>query len=129
MPRDSAPTLWDDPSEPTWSVSEIGEALGMALRRAFPDEVWIRGEIRNLSRGRTGMVWFDLVEPAPGGDHARAPVASLSVVLFDAARRRVNSRLQQAGEGGAGTHGSTSSGPASRRAASPSNSGTASRYQ
>jgi exodeoxyribonuclease VII large subunit len=97
--RNSAPTLWDDPSEPTWSVSEVGDALGMALRRAFPDEVWIRGEIRNLSRGRTGMVWFDLVEPAPGGDHARPPVATLSVVLFDAARRRVNARLQQAGGG------------------------------
>jgi exodeoxyribonuclease VII large subunit len=93
------PTLWDDPSEPTWSVSEIGDALGMALRRSFPDEVWIRGEIRNLSRGRTGMVWFDLVEPAPGGDHARPAVATLSVVLFDAARRRVNARLQQAGGG------------------------------
>jgi exodeoxyribonuclease VII large subunit len=100
VPRDSAPTLWDDPSEPTWSVSEIGEALGMALRRAFPDEVWIRGEIRNLSRGRTGMVWFDLVEPAPGAAAAdRPPVATLSVVLFDAARRRVNGRLQQAGGG------------------------------
>jgi exodeoxyribonuclease VII large subunit len=100
VPRNDAPTLWDDPEEPTWSVSEVGEALVMALRRAFPDEVWIRGEIRNLSRGRTGMVWFDLVEPAPGAAAAdRPPVAKLPVVLFDAARRRVNSRLQQAGGG------------------------------
>jgi exodeoxyribonuclease VII large subunit len=91
-----APTLWDD-DEPTWSVPELGEAIGGALRRAFPDEVWVRGEIRNLNRGRTGMVWFDLVEPAPGADHARPPVARLSVVLFDTARRRVNARLQQAG--------------------------------
>lgn len=99
MARGSAPTLWDDPTEPTWSVSEIGEALGGALRRAFPDEVWIRGEIRNLSRGRAGMVWFDLVEPVPGGDHTRPPTARLPVVLFDAARRRVNARLHQAGGG------------------------------
>jgi exodeoxyribonuclease VII large subunit len=91
-----APTLWDD-DEPTWSVPELGEAIGGALRRAFPDELWVRGEIRNLNRGRTGMVWFDLVEPAPGADHARPPVAKLSVVMFDAARRRVNARLQQAG--------------------------------
>jgi exodeoxyribonuclease VII large subunit len=96
--RDSAPTLWDDPSEPTWSVSEVGEAVEGALRRAFPDEVWIRGEIRNLSRGRTGMVWFDLVEPSPGRDPQQV-VAKLSVVLFDAARRRVNAQLQQAGGG------------------------------
>src|SRR5215207_4203243 len=46
-----APTLWDD-DEPTWSISELGEALVVALRRSFPDEVWVRGEIRNLSRGR-----------------------------------------------------------------------------
>ncbi|HEY8524843.1 MAG TPA: exodeoxyribonuclease VII large subunit [Acidimicrobiales bacterium] len=98
-PRTPAPlTLWDDPSEPTWSVAELGEALGEALRRSFPDEVWVRGEIRNLSRGRTGMVWFDLVEPAPGAAATdRPPVATLSVVLFDTARRRVNGRLQQAG--------------------------------
>lgn len=91
-----APTLWDD-GEPTWSVPELGEAIGGALRRAFPDELWVRGEIRNLNRGRTGIVWFDLVEPAPGADHARPPVARLSVVMFDTARRRVNARLQQAG--------------------------------
>jgi exodeoxyribonuclease VII large subunit len=91
-----APTLWDD-DEPTWSVPQLGQAIGGALRRAFPDELWVRGETRNLNRGRAGMVWFDLVEPAPGGDHSRQPVAKLSVVLFDAARRRVNGRLQQAG--------------------------------
>lgn len=93
-----APTLWDD-DEPTWSVPDLGEAIGLALRRSFPDELWVRGEIRNLNRGRTGMVWFDLVEPAPGPDSSRPPVARLSVVMFDAARRRVNSRLQQAGGG------------------------------
>jgi exodeoxyribonuclease VII large subunit len=91
------PSLWDDSSEPTWSVSEIGEAVTGALRRAFPDEVWLRGEIRNLKRGGTGMVWFDLVEPAPGGDLGRPAIATLPVVLFDTARRRVNTQLRRAG--------------------------------
>jgi exodeoxyribonuclease VII large subunit len=93
----STPTLWDDGTEPTLSVAEIGEVLGAALRRAFPDEVWVRGEIRNLKRGSTGMVWFDLVEPHPGPDLGRPPLATLPVVLFDAARRRVNAQLRQAG--------------------------------
>jgi exodeoxyribonuclease VII large subunit len=97
-PSRGEPTLFDD-EEPTWSVSQLGEAIGGALRRAFPDEAWVRGEIRNLNRGRNGMVWFDLVEPTPGGDHARPPLAKLSVVLFDTARRRVNTRLQDAGGG------------------------------
>ena len=95
-PPNAAPTLWDD-EEPTWSVTELGGAIGLALRQSFPDEAWVKGEIRNLNRGRNGMVWFDLVEPAPGADHSRQPLAKLSVVLFDTARRRVNARLQDAG--------------------------------
>jgi exodeoxyribonuclease VII large subunit len=91
-------TLWDDPTEPTWSVPELGEALALSLRAAFPDEVWVRGVIRNLNPGRRGgTVWFDLVEPAPGGDLSRPVQASLPVVLFDTARRRVNARLTDAG--------------------------------
>lgn len=92
----STPTLWDDPTEPTWSVSEIGEAIAGAIRRAFPNEVWLRGEIRNLKRGAR-MVWFDLVEPVPGADLGKPPKATLPVVLFEIERRRVNAALQQAG--------------------------------
>ena len=94
------PTLWDDAGDPTWSVPELSEAIGLSLRAAFPDEVWVRGVIRNLNPGRRGgTVWFDLVEPAAEGDLARPPLASLSVVLFDTARRRVNARLKDAGGG------------------------------
>ena len=89
--------LWDDPAQPTFSVPELGEAIGASLRGAFPDEVWVRGVIRNLNPGRRGgTVWFDLVEPAAGGDLSRPPVASLPVVLFDLARRKVNARLTDA---------------------------------
>src|SRR5690606_35263940 len=94
------PTLWDDADDPTWSVTELAEAIALRLRTAFPDEVWVRGVIRNLNPARRGgTVWFDLVEPAADGDLSRPPRASLSVVLFDAARRRVNARLTAAGGG------------------------------
>ena len=86
--------MWEN--EPTWSVTEISQAIDAALRRAFPKEVWLRGEIRNLKRGDR-MVWFDLVEPAPNDDPGRPPVATLPVVLFDMARRQVNTRLRQSG--------------------------------
>lgn len=96
----TTPTLWDDASDPTWSVPELGEAIGLGLRATFPDEVWVRGVIRNLNPSRRGgTVWFDLVEPAAGGDLSRPPQASVSVVLFDMARRRVNARLTDAGGG------------------------------
>ena len=72
----ATPTLWDEPGDPTWSVPELGEAIGLSLRAAFPDEVWVRGVIRNLNPGRRGgTVWFDLVEPAVGGDLSRPPQA------------------------------------------------------
>jgi len=100
IPSDKPLTLWDpldDQVEPTWSVTELGEAITVALRRSFPDEVWVRGEIRNLNRSSTGTVWFDLVEPAPGGDLGRPAIGTLPVVLFDKARRRVNNQLLAAG--------------------------------
>jgi exodeoxyribonuclease VII large subunit len=90
-------TLWDDPDQRTLSVAEVGEAVAVALRRAFPEEVWVRGVIRNLNRGRGGIVWFDLIEPAPGGDLSKPPLATLPVVLFDDARRQVNARLGAGG--------------------------------
>jgi len=96
-PRPTPQTLWDDPGEPTWSVTEVAETVAVAMRRAFPEEVWVRGVIRNLSRGRAGMVWYDLIEPAPGGDLSKPPLATLAVVLFDDARRQVNARLAAGG--------------------------------
>ncbi|HEX5365914.1 MAG TPA: exodeoxyribonuclease VII large subunit [Acidimicrobiales bacterium] len=94
----STPTLWDDVDDPTWSVPELAEAIARHLAGAFPDEVWVRGVVRNLARGRGGgTVWFDLVEPAADGDLSRPARATLPVVLFDTARRRVNARLTDAG--------------------------------
>jgi exodeoxyribonuclease VII large subunit len=96
----TTPSLWDDPGDPTWSVPELGQAIGLSLRAAFPDEVWVRGVIRNLNPSRRGgTVWFDLIEPAAGGDLARPAQATLPVVLFNQERLRVNARLRDAGGG------------------------------
>ena len=48
-------SLFEDPNvgtipEPTFSVTELSDAIGNALRARFRDEVWVRGEIRDLSR-------------------------------------------------------------------------------
>jgi exodeoxyribonuclease VII large subunit len=96
----TTPSLWDDPGDPTWSVPELGQAIGLSLRAAFPGEVWVRGVIRNLNPSRRGgTVWFDLIEPAPGGDLAKPAQATLPVVLFNQERLRVNARLRDAGGG------------------------------
>lgn len=73
--------------EPTWSVVELSQAVGLAVGRAFPDEVWVSGEIANLQRPPSGHVYFDLV-----GEGAR-----LRVTLWAADRRVVNGILRRAG--------------------------------
>ena len=82
-----------DPVEPTWSVRELAEVLGGVLRGAFPAEIWVRGEIHDLSRARSGHVYFTLVEAPEAGE----PGASLSVMLSSRAKGAVNNALKRAG--------------------------------
>ena len=86
-----------DGDSTTYDVAELAEMLGRLVDDAFPDDIWIRGQIRNLKpRNRKGHVYFDLVAPAPAEKH---PEAVLPVVLFDWYRKIVNRIL---GSGAAG---------------------------
>ncbi len=69
------------------SVAELNAAIGAVLSRAFPDEVWVRGEIANLNRPPSGHVYFDLV-----GDGC-----ALGVTLWAADKQVVNAVLRRAG--------------------------------
>jgi exodeoxyribonuclease VII large subunit len=87
-------SLFEDPTvgaipEPTFSVTELSDAIGKALRAAFRGEVWVRGEIRDLSRARSGHVYFTLTDP--DGD------ASLDVMLSATKKSAVNDTLKKAG--------------------------------
>ena len=73
--------------EPTFTVAELNTGIGAVLGRAFPDELWVRGEIANLSRPPSGHVYFDLVDPE----------AALSVTLWASDRQVVNAVLRRAG--------------------------------
>jgi exodeoxyribonuclease VII large subunit len=90
-------SLFDDPSvgmapEPTYSVGELADAIGHAVRASFRDEVWVRGEIHDLSRPASGHVYLTLVEDRPDGGKA-----SLSVMLSAASKVAVNRALTRAG--------------------------------
>ncbi|MYI21079.1 MAG: hypothetical protein F4121_13700, partial [Acidimicrobiia bacterium] len=91
---DGSTTRGDDTT--TYEVAELLGELTVAVEAALPDEIWIRGQIRNLSKSRKGHVYFDLVTPAPA---ERSPEAVLPVVLFDWYRKIVNRIL---GPGAAG---------------------------
>jgi exodeoxyribonuclease VII large subunit len=89
-------SLFEDPNvgaapEPTLTVTEVSDAIGNALRARFRDEVWVRGEIRDLSRARSGHVYFTLTDP--DGD------ACLGVMLSAAKKGSVNDTLMRAGGG------------------------------
>lgn len=85
----------EEPDE-TMSVREVSQRLTQLLKREFKKELWIRGQIRNLSRSQRGHVYFSLVEPVEGG---RQPDVALNVVLFDSTRQIVNRALKRSGAG------------------------------
>ena len=69
------------------SVAELNAGIGAVLSSAFPDEVWVRGEIANLNRPPSGHVYFDLV-----GDGC-----ALAVTLWASDKQVVNAVLRRAG--------------------------------
>ncbi|MHB1138711.1 MAG: exodeoxyribonuclease VII large subunit, partial [Microthrixaceae bacterium] len=79
------------PPEPTWTVTELHDALDGLLAHAFGEEIWVEGELRNFTRSPKQHVYFDLVDPDARG------AAMLSVTLFDRERQAVNRHLQQQG--------------------------------
>jgi exodeoxyribonuclease VII large subunit len=83
-----------DPT-PTLTVGEVNRRLGVAIDKAFGDEIWVQGEISGLSSDRRPdtNLFFDLVEPGPGN----RPAAKLRVALFAEKRRGVNALLRRAG--------------------------------
>ncbi len=76
----------------TYSVAELGREVGRVVDAAFPTEIWVRGEIRNLSRSPVEHVYFDLVDP----DRTDA---LLPVVLLRANKEAVNRHLLRSGAG------------------------------
>jgi exodeoxyribonuclease VII large subunit len=78
--------------EPTFSVGELNALVRDSLRRAFPTEVWVRGEVQNLSRSGAGHTYFAVVEKAGRGDRVQS---RLDVALFRDDRRGVDRALAE----------------------------------
>ncbi len=77
----------------TYSVAELARAVAQAISRAFPDEIWVQGEIRDLSRAPSGHVYFTLVDP----DSERGTPEMMPVTLFATDKVAVNRVLQRSG--------------------------------
>ena len=83
-------TVDDADVDLTYSVVELNSLVRDSLRRAHPDEVWVRGEVQNLSRSSAGHTYFSLVEKAGQGDRVQG---RLDVALFRDDRRAVQRAL------------------------------------
>jgi len=78
----------------TWTVAELSAHVGRLVAGAFPGDLWVEGQIRDLSRSATGHVYFQLAEPTEAG---RAPRVQVAVTLLEAERQHVNEQLRRAG--------------------------------
>ncbi len=78
----------DDPTNPTYTVGELADAVNDQLRRGFGDGVWVRGEIDGL-RNSGPHTYFSLVEH---GDQGKAV---LNVSLFAPMKRNLTPVLKK----------------------------------
>ncbi len=81
----------------TFTVGELGRLVGDVLSHAFPHDIWVQGEVRDMNRANSGHVYFTLVDPAD--EPGRPPSASLPVVLFESTNRTVNAQIKRSGGG------------------------------
>ncbi|MSR46741.1 MAG: exodeoxyribonuclease VII large subunit [Planctomycetes bacterium] len=90
-----APIVTSAPPD-SWTVSALNARVQQVLRNAFPERLWIVGEIAGFERNRhRPHVWFELIEKEEesAGGGVRATV---SAVLFAAARREIERKLAAA---------------------------------
>jgi exodeoxyribonuclease VII large subunit len=78
----------------TWNVDELCAAVADAFSVLFPDELWIRGEIRGPRRSPAGHLYFDLVEAEAKG---RGADSKLSIVAFKGQLRGIEAVLAKVG--------------------------------
>lgn len=78
----------------TLSVPEVTEFAALAINQAFPELIWVEGEICNLNRSARGHVYFSLIEP---GADRRSPPTQLAVTLFEWNRQKVNLQIRRSG--------------------------------
>ena len=83
-----------EPVEPAaLSVSLLNERVRMALRKSFPEPVWVVGEVHDFDKAKNRKhVFFSLVEKAAGESK---PVSQVEVALFASTLERLLPLLQK----------------------------------
>ncbi|MDX1389405.1 MAG: exodeoxyribonuclease VII large subunit, partial [Acidobacteriota bacterium] len=78
-----------------YSVSRLNEEVSAVLARAFPDSIWIVGEISGFNKNaHKRHVSFHLVER----DNHGSSLAEVGATLFEGDKREILRKLQAAGD-------------------------------
>ncbi len=80
----------------SWTVSALNSRVQQVLLAAFPQRLWVVGEIAGFERSRhRPHVWFELIEKATDGEGGMVR-ATVAAVLFANARREIEKKLAAA---------------------------------
>src|SRR5262245_25217645 len=89
-------------NEKIYTVSQVNQAISVALQETFPDAFWITGEIQGYDRDagkastrRWGQVYFELIEKEEGSDAARA---SVKAIMWGNVRDAMSEKLRRASD-------------------------------
>jgi exodeoxyribonuclease VII large subunit len=83
------------PASDHWTVGRLNREVKAALTTAFPQSIWLTGEISGFNRSRHKKhVGFSLIERDATGEQAY----QVQAILFDAVRQELERKLLAAGQ-------------------------------
>ncbi len=86
----------DKDEAPALSISNLNQQVQAAIKGAFPQPVWVVGEIIDFDKNKDRQhIFFTLAEKTPG-NHSIA--AQVSVAMFERTATKLRSKLEQAAE-------------------------------
>ena len=83
--EESSPALTDE-AVPTLSIGDLVAQAQWAVQRAFPQAVWVTGEVENVSF-KGSSCYFNLA--APKGDSHEVSAVTVRAVMWQDAQRRI----------------------------------------
>jgi len=90
----ASPAAPEDGQPAHWTVSRLNREVQAVLAAAFPQSIWLVGEISGFNRSRHKKhVGFSLIEREPTGEQA----FQVQAILFDGVRQEIERKLAAAG--------------------------------
>ncbi len=83
-----------DAEQTVYTIAELAGRIRGAVRGAFPETVWVTGEVANLTRSQAGHIYLDLMERVATETGERRSL--LRAVIWESRRAAINQALRKA---------------------------------